>query len=165
MSEPADRTTLTGDTSQRVGGTRTALHHGERTPIDAELNIRRDVGLAREAFGAHPPHLTAAAARARQAQMADCVEELDGRILDLMAAAISLLIERGLGPALMVWANVQRIRDEAGPNEPRLGPATMKIAAPDGDTVENLLEVIAGGERALEMLRNAFPKLAARHTG
>jgi hypothetical protein len=165
MSEPADRTPLPGDTSQRVGGARTPLHHGDRAPLDGELNIRRDVGLARDAFGTHRLELNAAAARARQAQMADCVEELDGRIIDLMAAAVSLLIDRGVGPSLMVWARVQRLRDGAGPDEPRLGPATMKISAPNADTVENLLEVVAGGERALEMLRTAFPKLSTRHTG
>lgn len=164
MTEPADPTTTCVDTSQGVGEARIPLRQSPKTPQAGVLNIRRDVGLARRAYGATPPALTAAATRARQAQIADRVEELDGRILDVIVAAQALLLERGFETAMLTWAAVDALRDVLPLDEPKLGVELPRLAGPSGDTAENLLRVIAGAERVLEQLRTSFPQLTVRHS-
>jgi hypothetical protein len=164
MSEPADPTTPRVDTSHGVGGARFSPRETPKTPQAGVLNIRRDVGDARRAYGPTPPALTAAATRARQAQIADRVEELDGRIIDLIVAAQALLLERGFETAMLIWASVDALRDRLPLDEPKLGIELPRLAGPNGDTAENLLRVIASAERCAEQLRTSFPKLTMRHS-
>jgi hypothetical protein len=55
-------------------------------PQDGVLNIDRDVLLAVEAYGAQQPKLFPALTKARQAQIADNVDELDSRLIDVIVA-------------------------------------------------------------------------------
>lgn len=70
---------------------RIPIRHPGKQPADGVLNIRRDVQLAREAYGPNVPKLGPAIAKARMAQIADNVEELDGHLLDLILAAEDVL--------------------------------------------------------------------------
>ncbi len=166
MCEPADRNTASsGDTSHRVGeALRSPIRYVERVARDGIYNIRRDAGLARNARVGQQVRLDLAASRARQAQMRDNVDELDDRLLDVIVCAQLALLARDFGPPLLIWASVEGIRAVGAEEEPKIGPELQRLALPGGDTTENLIRVIAGAERSLEMLRTSFPHLTVRHT-
>jgi hypothetical protein len=162
MSEPADRTTTRVETSQRVGEARHPLRRPDAAPVDGVLNIWRDVGLARDTFGAQVPDIRGAAAKARRAVIGDNVEELDGHILDLVvAAACELLAEHGLESLSAIRAELRLAREQHG-TEPKLAPALEALAT--GRTRYRLLVLIAAGENTLSRLRIAFPELTVRHS-
>jgi hypothetical protein len=78
-----------------TGQQRIPINRPPKAPADGVLNVIRDAHLARAAYGDSPPKLFPAMTLARQAQIADNVDELDDKLLDVIIAA---------------WATLERIR-------------------------------------------------------
>lgn len=77
---------------------RIPIHRPPATPVDGVLNIRRDVQLAREAYGQVRPTLRPSIVKAQMALstmnasvIGDNVEELDNRLIDVVIAAEDVL--------------------------------------------------------------------------
>jgi hypothetical protein len=155
MSEPADpttpRSTPPSVSAVLVLAARDPQDAPGRRPQHPPRRRRRAPSLRADAAA-----LTAAATRARQAQIADRVEELDGRIIDLIVAAQALLLERGFETAMLIWAPSSAPR-RLPLDEPKLGIELPRLAAPTATPPRTCCESSPAPSAAPSMLRTRSP--------